>query len=123
MTDSTQPPDRLSVRVVHPSDTTAVLHVAGELDLFTAPVVDSNIAKHLTDRPRTHLVIDLTAVDFFGSAGLATLVRAADTAAERRVELVLVAASRIVLRPLQVTGTTSVFTIVGSMAEALERCS
>ncbi|HEU5471589.1 MAG TPA: STAS domain-containing protein [Actinophytocola sp.] len=119
MSESIQPPDRLSVRVTRPADRTAVLHVAGELDLFTAPVVDSHIVKQLTDHPQAHLVLDLTEVTFFGSAGLATLVRAAESAEDQDVALQLVAESQIVLRPLQVTGTLGLFTIRRSVTEAL----
>lgn len=118
MTDLTHP-DRLSVRVTQPTAGTAVLHVNGELDLFTAPLVDSHIVKQLT-APRAHLVLDLTEVTFFGSAGLATLVRAADSAAEQDVELVLVATHPIVLRPLHVTGMATLFTIRRTVQDALD---
>ncbi|HET9143277.1 STAS domain-containing protein [Actinophytocola sp.] len=123
MTEPTHPPDRLSTRVTHPTPTAAVLHVGGELDLFTAPVVDSYIARQLTDKPTTHLVLDLTEITFFGSAGVATLVRASESAAEHDVMLILAAASRVVLRPLQVTGIASLLTIRESLEAAIAACA
>lgn len=50
-----------------------VLVVAGEIDLLTAPQFQEALTRALEDRPET-LVVDLSKVEFMGSAGLAALV-------------------------------------------------
>ena len=122
MTEPAQSPDRLAVRVTQPTATVAVLHLRGELDLFTAPLVDSHIAKQLADKPRTHLVLDLTGITFFGSAGVASLVRAAESADDTEVRLVVATTNRVVLRPLQVTGIAGMLTIRDTLEAALADC-
>ena len=46
--------------------------VVGEVDTFTAPVLRSTLDSQLEQSPR-ELVIDLSGVQFLGSAGLAVL--------------------------------------------------
>jgi anti-sigma B factor antagonist len=92
---------------------TVTLVLVGELDTFTAPQLRSSIAGQLAGQPR-ELVLDLSAVDFLGSAGLGTLVETQHLARDRNIALRLVASSRAVLRPLQVTGLIELFTITNT---------
>lgn len=85
--------------------------VVGEVDTFTAPVLRSSLDAQLELQPR-ELVIDLSGVQFLGSAGLAVLVETQKSARSREVELRLVATTRAVTRPLEVTGLIDLFTIV-----------
>ena len=87
--------------------------VVGEVDTFTAPVLRSSLDAQLEQQPR-ELVIDLSGVQFLGSAGLAVLVETQKSARARGVELRLVATTRAVTRPLEVTGLIDLFTIVDS---------
>jgi anti-sigma B factor antagonist len=89
--------------------------VVGEVDTFTAPVLRSSLDTQLEQQPR-ELVIDLSGVQFLGSAGLAVLVETQKSARARDVELRLVATTRAVTRPLEVTGLIDLFTIVDSSA-------
>lgn len=117
MSEPVQPPGELSLRVTRP-DGAVVLEVSGDLDLLTAPSLDGEITKLLSDSP-TALVLNLSAVPFFGSSALAVLIRAAETATNRGVALLLVATSRAVLRPLEVTRTVELFSIHDSLESAL----
>ena len=56
-------------------------------------------------------VIDLGGVTFLASSGLAVLIRAAHRAEEDGVRLRLVASTRPVRRPLEVTGADQLFEI------------
>ncbi|WP_280373844.1 STAS domain-containing protein [Nocardia abscessus] len=56
-------------------DGATVLTVAGEVDLATAPALENAIDAILSGKPAA-LIIDLTAVSFLASAGMATLVAA-----------------------------------------------
>lgn len=118
MPDSSQLDGELPLRVTHPAPDSVVLHVEGEVDTLTAPTLDTAVAKQLNTAP-TNLVLDFTGVSFLGSSGLAVLIRAANTAAERDIRLTLVTESRAVLRPLHVTRTAEHFTIHSSVETAL----
>jgi anti-sigma B factor antagonist len=84
--------------------------VVGEVDTFTAPVLRASLDTQLEQQP-TALVIDLCGVQFLGSAGLAVLVETQKSARSRDVGLRLVANTRAVTRPLEVTGLIDLFTI------------
>jgi anti-sigma B factor antagonist len=89
---------------VHEHGEAVVLEVSGEVDILTAPRLQESVLRLLEDQPPV-LVIDLSAVSFFGSSGLAVLVEAREAAGER-TGLRVVAAGYETLRPLQVTGLT-----------------
>jgi anti-anti-sigma factor len=96
----------------------AVVRVAGEIDMVTAPALESQVVGLLAEKPRM-LVIDLTDVRFFSSAGLAVLAlahREADEATRLRV----VAADPAVLRPLELTGLTEDLSIQPTLQSALD---
>lgn len=92
-------------------DGTVTVTVVGEVDTFTAPVLRASLDEQLLQQP-TDLVIDLSGVQFLGSAGLAVLVETQKSARASDVPLRLVAATRAVTRPLEVTGLIDLFTIV-----------
>jgi anti-sigma B factor antagonist len=87
--------------------------VVGEVDTFTAPVLRSSLDSQLEQSPR-ELIIDLAGVQFLGSAGLAVLVETQKAARARDVALRLIATTRAVTRPLEVTGLIDLFTIADS---------
>lgn len=98
------------------SDNGAVtVTVVGEVDTFTAPVLRSTLDTQLEQSPK-ELIIDLSGVQFLGSAGLAVLVETQKSARSRDVDLRLVATTRAVTRPLEVTGLIDLFTIVDGTA-------
>lgn len=104
--------DVMAVSALVGADGTVTLTVVGEVDAFTASRLRPSIASQLEGQPR-ELVLDLSAVEFLGSAGLAVLVEAQKLARERDVALRLIATSRAVIRPLQGTGLIDLFTITG----------
>ncbi|MGY6656740.1 STAS domain-containing protein [Amycolatopsis sp. TRM77291] len=80
---------------------TLVLIVDGDLDLHTAPAVRQAIESALSHRPR-RLIVDLSLVQFLNSAGLEVLMTA-HRQATPHTDLRLVASTRAVWRPLQIT--------------------
>jgi len=94
-----------------------VLHVVGEVDTLTAPVLRTRLDEHLAEVGL--LVLDLTAVTFLGSAGLAVLVGAKDEADRVGHKLRLVPGSRIVVRALEATGLLTLFELADTAADAL----
>src|SRR5690348_15349555 len=55
----------------------AVLVVSGEIDVKTAPILDTAVREALADRPPA-LVLDLSRVQFFSAAGLRVLAQTED---------------------------------------------
>lgn len=99
-----------------------VLHVSGELDTTSTSELSTPITTHVIAGNRA-VVVDLSEVRFLGSAGLEALVVGQQRAASAGVEFVLVADSRAALRPIEATGLDSVFTILPSVEQAVERFS
>jgi anti-sigma B factor antagonist len=108
---------QLEVTVDRPTDDVVVLHVVGEVDLLTATVLGERIREHL-GVTRT-LILDLSGVSFLGSAGLAEIVSTSQESTDSGARLVLVATSRAVLRPMEVTGLLSLFPVYQSVEAAL----
>lgn len=95
-----------------------VLTVTGALDLALAPKLQHLIDRAAQQRPRL-MVIDLTALDFLASAGMAVLVRAHRQCPEP-TRLRIVAAGRIALRPLELTRLTDELAIHPTLPAALD---
>ena len=103
--------------VVGYGDRASVLHLVGEIDTLTAPLLRAQLDTQISDNEL--LVLDLTEVTFLGSAGLAVLVAAKDDAESRRHRLRVVPGSRIVVRALQATGLLNIFDVADGVPEAL----
>lgn len=98
---------------------TAVLDLRGEIDLATGEDLAAQLNRALAAAPGV-LVIDLTAVDFLGSAGLSALIAARDQAESQGTSIRLVC-NRITRRTIELTGLTEQFTLVDDRTAALER--
>lgn len=103
--------------VVDHGPDTRVLHVVGELDTMTSPLLQTRLFEQVVQVG--HVVLDLTDVTFLGSAGLAVLVGAKEEAESRGCRLWIVPGSRIVKRALEATGLLGLFAIADGVPEAL----
>ena len=99
-------------------DGAVVVRVDGDIDTLTSPLLSSFVADQFEAEPRV-LVLDLTRVQFLGSAGLAALIVAREEAGRRDVKLRLVSTSHAVLRPLAATGLANEFDVYENMDAAL----
>ncbi|PXX71376.1 anti-anti-sigma factor [Nocardia tenerifensis] len=93
----------------------AVLTVGGEVDAASAPQLQAALTTALDQEP-TVLVVDLSAVRFFGSAGLSVLLFAAEKLAKDALRVV---ASPQVRRPIEVTGLDGLLEVFATVDEAL----
>ncbi|MCF6737261.1 STAS domain-containing protein [Blastococcus sp. KM273129] len=84
------------------------LVLAGEVDCTSAPRVGAALDEVLAAAPQD-VVVDLTAVTFLDSAGLCTLASAHRKALAAGGRLRVLAATRAVVRPLQITGLWDLF--------------
>jgi anti-sigma B factor antagonist len=81
----------------------AVLSLAGEIDLSTAPRLSSVIGELLKETP-PRVVLDMTGVTFCDSQGLGTLVVLSRKATLAQSCLVLTNVGDFLLRVLDITG-------------------
>ena len=116
-TESAEAPfdDVITLATSTDDDGAVTVTVVGEVDTFTAPVLRSSLDTQMEQSP-SELVIDLSGVQFLGSAGLAVLVETQKAARAKDVGLRLIATTRAVTRPLEVTGLIDLFTIADSTA-------
>jgi anti-anti-sigma factor len=95
-----------------------VVRVTGSLDLALAPRLERIVERTARDGS-SRIVIDLSGCEFLASAGLSALTRAGRLRADG-VDVRLVADSRLVLRPLQITKLDGEFDIRTTLVEALD---
>ncbi|TKJ34962.1 STAS domain-containing protein [Blastococcus sp. CCUG 61487] len=91
---------------VVPHGTTLRLTVRGEVDSSSAPVLERHLDAAFAGTTE-ELVVDLREVTFLDSAGLCVLANAHRRAAEQKATMRVLAATRAVVRPLQITGLWS----------------
>lgn len=96
----------------------AVLRVAGEIDLLSAPDFEEVVDTVLAEGPEV-LVVDLSAVTFFCSAGLQVLAAAHRKLAERALRVVSV--SPVTSGPLTTTGLDTWIGVHPTVDEALRK--
>lgn len=94
--------DQEQVRLrIDVNGTVACIEVGGEIDDATVDRLNAAVAR-LCDPPVRRIDMDLSGVDYLGSAGIRALVGAVDNRAG--VDVRLVNASPIVIRVLELTG-------------------
>ncbi|MEJ2858113.1 MULTISPECIES: STAS domain-containing protein [unclassified Saccharothrix] len=94
-----------------------VVAATGEIDMLTAPDLRADVLGRIGETDT--LVLDMSGVSFLGSAGLAVLVEASQHAKRRGTAFRVVAVERAVTRPLAATGLGDVFSVYGSVEEAV----
>ena len=109
----------LDVVLTGPRPGVAVLGVAGEVDLATAPRLEAAIELAF-DPPVPRVVLDLSGVTFLASRGLAVLLDAHRRAAEHDVRLEVVVGGPPVRRVLEISGLIAVLRCHATLAEALD---
>lgn len=107
----------IAVHAEEPVPGVAVVRVSGEIDMLTSPALREAVAAALPGRRA--LVLDLTAVAFLGTSGLAALIEARSAAQRDGLQLWLCCAQRAVLRPLRIAGLVELFQITDTTDTAL----
>jgi anti-sigma B factor antagonist len=96
----------------------AVLRIAGEIDVYTAPDLRQQVID-LVDNGTRHIVADLRGVDFLDSTGLGALVGSLKRLRLRQGSLGLVISGGRILQLLVITGLTNAFAIHASVLDAI----
>lgn len=108
--DTGAPADAAFTVTVNLQDRRAVVLLAGELDADGCGRLTGELGKVMTptiDR----IDVDASDLDFVDSAGLQTLLSAAEEAQARSIELRVTAVSPLVRRVVQMAGLTSVLLV------------
>jgi anti-sigma B factor antagonist len=92
------------------------MSVAGEIDLYTAPRLHSELMSALGASTPVQLVVDMAGVEFCDSTGMNVLLAAQRRAREAGGDLQLASPRPAIKKVLQVTGLESVFTVLDSPA-------
>ena len=103
-----------------PSPSVCVVHVAGELDIATAPA----LAEHLREQTITYpadLVLDLSAVTLLAANGVSVIVSALDddSGIHGRLHLTGVTGNRPVERVLHLTGVRPILDVYHTLPTLL----
>ena len=85
--------------------------LSGEIDLYTAPRLQSELVAAMRSADSTQVVVDMSGVEFCDSTGMNVLLAAHRQACERGGDLALAAPRAPVRKILEVTGLASIFTV------------
>jgi anti-sigma B factor antagonist len=97
------PSDLVSLAVSGPAPLLR-LTAMGEIDSSSAPLLQQHLEAVFDAADLTELTVDLRDVSFLDSAGLCVLAAAHRRALKQEVRLRVLASSRAVIRPMQITG-------------------
>jgi anti-sigma B factor antagonist len=103
---------------VGPAGDCAVLRVAGEVDLYTAPTLRKRI-RELAAVGAVHLIADLGQVDYLDPTGVGVLAGGLKRLREDSGSLALVIKTPRILRIFQITGLTKAFAAWPSVTDAI----
>ncbi|MCL6092764.1 MAG: STAS domain-containing protein [Thermoleophilia bacterium] len=99
-------------------DGVAVIEVAGELDLYTAPRLKEALLSAM-DEGVLNIIVDMSGVHFIDSSALGVLIGGVKRLKPKEGKLVLVSVDENVNWIFQITGLNSVFDIFQTREEAL----
>jgi anti-sigma B factor antagonist len=97
----------------------AVLHPGAQVDGRSAFQFEQDVLELLQDGTK-YIVVDFAAVNLFASAGIRVLILMLHKLDARDGALVLCGLNQYIRNVLDVSGLTSQFTIVGSIADAVK---
>ena len=95
----------------------AVVALTGDVDLQTSPVVRQKLLESLDGH--TRVVVDLSAVNYIDSSGVASLVEAFQVSRKKGASFALANVSSAAMRVLSLARLDKVFTIHPSVEAAL----
>jgi anti-sigma B factor antagonist len=97
---------------------TTIVDVVGEIDLGSSPALRKTLMEVLNTTD--HLAINLSAVRYVGSSGIASLVEVLQAARKAKKRVVLFGVTSAVMHVLQLTRLTGVFEIFGTEEQMLQ---
>lgn len=110
--------DALSCSVEERPEAT-VVHVRGEVDIASAGTLRETLIEVLGAAPDTHLIVDLSGVEFIDSTGIGVVAGASKRANANSGRFTVVVTTPAVRRALDTTGLLRTWRVTSSVAEAL----
>lgn len=107
----------LTINTRIPNETTRILEIEGEIDVYTSPQLKQEIVK-LAEGGVKHLIINLSKVEYLDSTGLGVLIGALKRLREAGGNLVLVGPALRILRIFEITGLDKIFDIYATEEDA-----
>jgi anti-sigma B factor antagonist len=99
-------------------DSVPVLHVSGEIDIYTAPTFKEAI-NELIAEGHQHILIDMTQVAFMDSSGFGTLLSASKPLRPIGGTLSLVGCNEAITRMLDITRLNTLVPVYDNQEEAI----
>jgi anti-sigma B factor antagonist len=103
---------------IEPGDGHALVRIAGEIDVFTAPRLRERMADLVT-AGAVHIILDMSQVEFLDSTGLGVLVGGLKRVRTRDGSLTVVIKAERLIRIFRITGLIKVFSPYSSVADAI----
>lgn len=100
-------------------DGIALVNVEGEIDMFTSPNLRDTLLPFFKRKPRG-IIVDLTAVSFMDSSGIATLVEGLQWSKKEHREFILTGLGKTVFNALSLTKLDNVFAIKPDIEAAID---
>jgi len=96
----------------------AIVHLAGDIDLSCSPEARKAILDRLL--AAQHTLVDLSAVTYIDSSGIASLVEGYQTARKKNLQFGLIAVSEPAMSVLELARLDKVFPIHASVADRVK---
>ncbi len=106
------------VRQVRQEPQALVVTLAGDVDLHRTPELQQELVRVVERRPR-RIVLDLTAVQYMDSSGVASLVKLLSSTRRQNIELKLCGMAPRVKSIFEITRLDTVFDICPALKDAL----
>ncbi|KOV93053.1 STAS domain-containing protein [Streptomyces sp. NRRL B-3648] len=114
----TQVTEAFDMTVQHTGDSSAVLAVAGDVDLHTAPTLRDR-ALAVVEEGAAHVVLDMAQVGFVDSTGLSALITLMQAAHGAGGSLRLAEVPDRLSRMISITGISQLMPVHATVADAL----
>ena len=98
-------------------DRTVVVSASGDIDMLSAPALEQAVRAALTKDP-VALIVDFSAVEFMGSAGMGVLVAVHDEVTPN-IDFCVVAHGPATSRPLELVGIADIVRVYPTLDQAL----
>ncbi|HNX26940.1 MAG TPA: STAS domain-containing protein [Phycisphaerae bacterium] len=99
-------------------DKTVLVVVGGDIDMHTSAELQKGFQEILKNKPE-RIIVNLTAVPYMDSSGVASLVKLLSTSRKSKIDLRLFGLSKRVKAVFDITRLTTVFNICNTQEEAM----
>jgi anti-sigma B factor antagonist len=98
--------------------TTSIFDVSGDIDLASSPALRSQLLKELKDARPSRLALNLSAVRYIDSSGIASLIEGLKAARDAKIRFILFGLNTTVHEVMQLSKLVKVFEIVDTEEQA-----